>query len=148
MEPVNRMRVEFTSLPANVAFARVAAAAFASQLEFTLDDLEEIKVAVSEAVTNAIVHGYESSPDKTVSLSVEVRKNTLVMVVEDKGRGIEDVEKALQPSYSTDPERMGLGFAFMQQFSDSLKVDSGPGAGTRVTMTRACTREVSPPARR
>ncbi|MHB8918405.1 MAG: anti-sigma F factor [Desulfocucumaceae bacterium] len=148
MEPANRMRVEFTSLPANVAFARVAAAAFASQLEFTLNDLEEIKVAVSEAVTNAIVHGYESSPDKTVSLSVEVSRNTLVITVEDKGRGIEDVEKALQPSYSTDPERMGLGFAFMQQFSDSLKVDSGPGAGTRVTMTRACTRKVSPPVRR
>ncbi len=143
MEPVNRMRVEFTSLPANVAFARVAAAAFASQLDFTLNDLEEIKVAVSEAVTNAIVHGYENRSDGTVVMSVEIRKNHLEIVVEDSGKGIEDLEKALQPAYSTDPERMGLGFAFMQSFSDSLRVESSPNAGTRVTMTKACNRAIS-----
>ncbi|MCL6612114.1 MAG: anti-sigma F factor [Peptococcaceae bacterium] len=148
MEPVNRMRVEFTSLPANVAFARVAAAAFASQLDFTLNDLEEIKVAVSEAVTNAIVHGYENSAGGTVVLAVEIRKNTLKIVVEDTGKGIEDMEKALQPAYSTDPERMGLGFAFMQSFSDSLKVESKPNAGTRVTMTKVCARKASSPAGR
>lgn len=146
MELVNRMKLEFLSLPSNVAFARVAAGAFASQLDFTLNDLEEIKVAVSEAVTNAIIHGYGSRPDKTVTLTAEIRKDTLVLVVEDLGKGIEDVEKALQPASSTDPERMGLGFSFMQSFSDSLVVDSRPGAGTRVTMTRTCSREANPPA--
>lgn len=143
MEPVNRMKTEFTSLPANVAFARVAAASFASQLDFTINDLEEIKVAVSEAVTNAIVHGYEGRADRTVALTVAISKDTLEIVVEDAGKGIEDLERAMQPAYSTDPERMGLGFAFMQSFSDQLKVDTGPGAGTRVTMTKVCTRKIN-----
>ncbi|MFZ5633215.1 MAG: anti-sigma F factor [Bacillota bacterium] len=143
MQPVNRMKVEFSSLPANVAFARVAAAAFASQLDFTLNDLEEIKVAVSEAVANAIVHGYENRTDQTVTLTVEIKKDTLSITVEDRGRGIEDIEKALQPAYSTDPDRMGLGFAFMHSFSDSLQVDSKPNSGTRVTMTKRCTRQIS-----
>lgn len=146
MELVNRMKIEFSSLPANVAFARVAAGAFASQLDFTLNDLEEIKVAVSEAVTNAIVHGYGNRPDKTVTLVAEIRKNKLVIAVEDQGKGIEDVKKALQPASSTDPERMGLGFSFMQSFSDSLEVDSRPNAGTRVIMTRICSRKATPPA--
>lgn len=146
MELVNRMKIEFLSLPANVAFARVAAGSFASQLDFTLNDLEEIKVAVSEAVTNAIVHGYGNRPDKTVTLSAEIRKDTLLITVEDMGKGIEDVQKALQPASSTDPERMGLGFSFMQSFSDSLEVDSRPNAGTRVTMTRICSRKATPPA--
>lgn len=146
MEPVNRMRIEFTSLPANVGFARVAAAAFASQLDFTLNELEEIKVAISEAVTNAIVHGYENRADRMVALTVEIKKGTLKIVVEDTGKGIEDIEKALQPAYSTDPERMGLGFSFMQSFSENLQVESEPGAGTRVTMTKICPRRTSPPA--
>ncbi len=146
MEPVNKMRVEFTSLPANVGLARVAAAAFASQLDFTLNELEEIKVAVSEAVTNAIVHGYENRADRTVALTVEIRKDTLKIVVEDTGKGIEDIEKALQPAYSSDPERMGLGFSFMQSFSENLQVESGPGAGTRVTMTRICPRRSASPS--
>jgi len=146
VEPVNKMRVEFTSLPANVGLARVAAAAFASQLDFTLNELEEIKVAVSEAVTNAIVHGYENRADRTVALTVEIRKDTLKIVVEDTGKGIEDIEKALQPAYSSDPERMGLGFSFMQSFSENLQVESGPGAGTRVTMTRICPRRSASPS--
>jgi stage II sporulation protein AB (anti-sigma F factor) len=134
------MKIEFSSLPANVSFARAAAGAFASQLDFTLDDIDEIKVAVSEAVTNAIVHGYENNPGRVVRLTAEIYKESLVMTVEDNGKGIEDVEKALQPTYTTDPERMGLGFSFMQSFSDSMKVDSRPGRGTRVTMTKKCTK--------
>lgn len=143
MEPANRVTMQFSSLPANVAFARVAAAAFASQLDFTLNDLEEVKVAVSEAVTNAIVHGYENSPGQVVTMIVEISKDTLSITVEDQGKGIADIEKAMQPAYSTDPERMGLGFAFMHSFSDALRVDSKPGTGTRVTMTKRCARKIS-----
>lgn len=144
MEPVNRMKIEFSSLPANVSFARVAAGAFASQLDFTLNDIEELKVAVSEAVTNSIIHGYKNTPEKTIQLSAEIRCQTLVLAVEDWGKGIDDIEKALQPAYSTDPERMGLGFSFMQSFSDSLDVKSDPGKGTRVIMTKACRKEITP----
>ncbi|MFZ5647764.1 MAG: anti-sigma F factor [Bacillota bacterium] len=138
------MKIEFSSLPVNVAFARVAAGAFAAQLDFTLNDIEELKVAVSEAVTNSIVHGYENDPDGTVELYAEIRGETLTIMVEDQGRGMDDVKKALQPAYSTDPERMGLGFSFMQSFSDHLEVQSSPGKGTRVTMTRKCRKEALP----
>jgi len=144
LEPVNRMKIEFSSLAANVSFARVAAGAFASQLDFTLNDIEELKVAVSEAVTNSIIHGYQNDPAKIIELSAEIRCETLVLAVEDRGLGIDNIENALQPAYSTDPERMGLGFAFMQSFSDSLDVQSLPGKGTRVIMTRACRKEATP----
>ncbi len=146
MEKHNIVKIEFPSLPSNVSFARVAAAAFAAQLDFTLNDLEEIKVAVSEAVTNAIVHGYANNSGGTICLFAEIRKDNLIIVVEDRGRGIENIEKALQPTSSTDPERMGLGFSFMQSFSDTLRVESSPGAGTRVTMTRNCGKKSTPPA--
>ncbi len=134
MKPINEMKMEFLSLPANVAFARVAVAAFASQLDFTLSDLEEIKVAVSEAVGNAIVHGYSGAADKKVRLSASLSREAIEIVVEDDGRGIEDVKKALQPAYSTDPGRLGLGFVFMQSFMDYLEVNSVPGKGTSVIM--------------
>lgn len=145
MEPTNWMKIEFNSLPSNVALARVATGTFASQLDFNLNDLEEIKVAVAEAVTNAIVHGYDHKTDKIVKLTAEIGKESLLIVIEDEGKGIEDIEKVLQPAYSTDPERMGLGFAFMQSFSDSFKVESSPGKGTRVTMTRLCAAKKIPP---
>jgi len=144
LSPVNKMTIEFSSLPVNVAFARVAAGAFASQLDFTLNDLEELRVAVSEAVTNAIVHGYAGSSDRTVRLQALIEGESLTIVVEDQGIGIEDIEKALEPAYSTDPERMGLGFSFIQSFSDTFHLDSTPGRGTRVTMTRVRTREANP----
>lgn len=141
MEPVNKMKIKFSSLPVNVSFARVAAGAFAAQIDFTLNDIEELKVAVSEAVTNSIVHGYDSDPGGDVELYAEIAGETLTIVVEDHGKGIEDINKALQPAFSTDPERMGLGFSFMQSFSDRLEVHSGPGKGTRVKMTRKCRKE-------
>ncbi|MCS5694735.1 MULTISPECIES: anti-sigma F factor [Desulfofundulus] len=134
MKVVNQLKMEFLSLPANVAFARVAVAAFASQLDFTLNDLEEIKVAVSEAVANAIIHGYENSPTGIVKVHVSLLETGIEIRVEDNGRGIADIKKALEPAYSTDPERMGLGFVFMQSFMDRLHVDSSPARGTRVTM--------------
>jgi len=137
MQIVNQAKLEFQSLPANVAFGRVTVAAFASQLDFTLNDLEEIKVAVSEAVANAIVHGYESKTSGIVYINMAILDNTLELKVGDYGRGIPDVKKAMQMTYSTDPERMGLGFVFMQSFMDSLYVDSTPGKGTTVTMVKS-----------
>lgn len=137
MKAKNSTKIEFLSVPANVAFIRVVVAAFASQLDFTLNDLEEIKVAVSEAVTNAIIHGYDGSQDKTVRVKATILDNLLEVEVEDEGKGIEDLKKALQPSYSTDPERMGLGFVFMQSFMDNLHVDSTPGGGTKVLMRKS-----------
>ncbi|MCL5779933.1 MAG: anti-sigma F factor [Firmicutes bacterium] len=134
MKIINRCTIEFASFPENVAFARVAVAAFASQLDCTLPELEEIKVAVSEAVGNAIIHGYRNKPDKTVRVIVTIYKEGLEIRVEDRGTGIADIDLAMQPAYSTDPERMGLGFVFMQSFSDRLQVDSSPGQGTTVTM--------------
>lgn len=136
MRYINRMQIEFLSIPVNVAFARVAVAAFASQLDYTLTDLEDIKTAVSEAVGNAIIHGYENAADKTVRVTSALTDNSIEITVEDDGKGIEDIEQAIQPAFSTDPERMGLGFVFMQSFMDSLKVDSEPGRGTMVAMTK------------
>ncbi|MFZ5644103.1 MAG: anti-sigma F factor [Bacillota bacterium] len=141
---INRMKIQFSSLPVNVAFARVASGSFAAQLDFTINDIEEIKVAVSEAVTNAVIHGYGTDPDRMIELSAEINGNTIIFIIEDWGRGIESVENALQPAFSTAPERMGLGFSFMQSFSDKLDVISKPGKGTRVIMARSCKKEVTP----
>lgn len=144
MVPVNRINIKLSSLPANVAFARVAAGSFAAQLDFTINDLEEIKVAVSEAVTNAIVHGYGTDAVCMIEISAEISGDMFSITIEDWGKGIEDIEKALQPAFSTDPERMGLGFSFMQSFSDSFTVESEPGKGTRVSMTRICKKAATP----
>jgi len=132
----NQLTIEFSSLTENVPFARVAVAAFASQLDFTLSDLEEIKVVVSEAVGNAIIHGYNNSPDKTVKIRASLDDQTLTLSIEDNGRGIDDVARAMEAGYSTDPERMGLGFVFMQSFTEHMEVNSAPGKGTRVTLIK------------
>lgn len=137
MQPINRMSIEFSSLPENVAFARVSVAAFASQLDVTLNDLEELKVAVSEAVTNSIIHGYKNKKDRMIRVDVTLYKEGLEILVVDSGVGIKDIKKALTPAYSTVPDRMGLGFAFMQSFTDNLEVDSTPGQGTRVKMFKS-----------
>lgn len=137
MQLINQMRLEFLSIPANVAFARVTVAAFASQLDFTLADLEEIKVAVSEAVGNAIIHGYEHVPDRFVRVYAALTLDTLEIRVEDDGKGIEDIERALQPAFSTDAERLGLGFVFMQSFMENFRVESTMGRGTTVIMSKS-----------
>ncbi|OPY59033.1 MAG: Anti-sigma F factor [Pelotomaculum sp. PtaU1.Bin035] len=136
MRFINQMKLEFLSIPANVAFARVAVAAFASQIDYTLPDLEEIKVAVSEAVGNSIIHGYGNAPDRVVKVHAALTMDTLEIMVEDEGIGIEDIDKALEPAFSTDDERLGLGFMFMHSFMDSLQVDSAPGRGTVVKMSK------------
>jgi len=132
----NKIILHFMSRGENVALSRVTIAALASQLELTLNDLEEIKVATSEAVSNAIIHGYQNSPDGMVKLTGILYDDELVIEVADEGIGIEDIQQALQPAFSTDPERMGLGFVFMQSFMDEVKVDSRVSHGTTVTMRK------------
>lgn len=132
----NQIKLSFMSLPENLPLARVTVAAFAAQLDFTLEDLEEIKVAVSEAVSNCIIHGYENDPNHTVNVIATIYGDTLEITVEDDGKGIADITKALQPAYSTNPERMGLGFTFMQSFMDKVDVVSDVDKGTRVRMSK------------
>jgi len=132
----NQMKLEFLSLPENVALARVSIAAFAAQLDFTLTDLEEIKVAVSEGVSNSVIHGYGNRPDGIIRVVASISGDSLELLIEDDGKGIEDIPQALQPAFSTDPERMGLGFVFMQSFMDRFQVTSEPGRGTRVMMVK------------
>jgi len=133
----NRVRCEFFSLPENVGFARSCAAAFASQLKCTLDDLEEVKLVVSEAVSNAVIHGYQNRAEGTIVLDLIIHENdVLEIAVEDFGIGMEDVERCMEPAFSTEPGRMGLGFSFMRSFADDLVVTSQPGQGTRVCMLK------------
>ena len=133
----NEVVMEFPSQSRNENFARSAAACFAAQMDPTLNELEDIKTAVSEAVTNAIVHAY---PDSIGKVLLKIRicpENVLELTVRDHGRGIPDVDKARQPMYTTGgQERSGMGFTIMESFMDSLTVRSQEGRGTRVTMRR------------
>lgn len=138
MEIINQMELRFLSLPENEAFARVAVSAFAVQLNPTLDVLADIKTAVSEAVTNAIVHGYEKETGIIEITSMLHADGMLEVSVSDTGKGIEDVERAMQPFFTTQPEkeRSGMGFSVMQTFMDGVAVDSVPGRGTTVRMKK------------
>ena len=141
MKTQNQVTLEFPSRSANESFARTAAACFAAQLDPTLDEINDIKTAVSEAVTNAIVHGY---PDLIGKITLRLRlleENILEILVRDKGVGIADVEQARTPMFTTGSEdRAGMGFTIMESFMDTLKVRSAPGKGTCVTMRRRITR--------
>lgn len=134
---MNFCKIEFLAVSENESFARIAAAAFASLIDPTLEELSDIKTAVSEAVTNAIIHGYDSEGGKVV-MKMSIKDNIIEISVSDKGRGIEDIKKAMQPLYTSKPhlERSGMGFTVMETFMDSLKVISEPGAGTEVIMTK------------
>lgn len=136
-KPLNSMTVTFDSRSVNEGFARVCAASFAAQLDPTMDELNDLKTAVSEAVTNAIVHGYPDCVGK-ITLSVKIFENSLVeILVRDKGRGIPDIEKARQPLYTTGgKERSGMGFTIMESFMDQVTVRSQPGKGTAVRMKK------------
>jgi stage II sporulation protein AB (anti-sigma F factor) len=126
------------SLPGNVSFARACVGAFASQLGCTLEEIDEIKLVVSEAVSNSIIHAYENRGTELITIVVSLLDGrTLEIIVEDYGKGIEDVARVLQPSYSSEPSRMGLGFSFMKSFMDELEVISRPGEGTSVQMRRS-----------
>ena len=145
-KPDNYIAVEFLSRSVNEGFARAAVAAFAAQLDPTLDELGDIKTAVSEAVTNAIVHAYPDTLGK-ISLRASVFEgNVLEIVVRDKGRGIADVARARQPLYTTGgEERSGMGFTIMESFMDSLAVRSEMGRGTVVVMKRRIARRGAKP---
>jgi stage II sporulation protein AB (anti-sigma F factor) len=132
----NFIRLEFLSLPENVALARVLIASLVAQLDATLNDLEEVKVAVSEAVSNAIIHGYQNKPDGLVTVEAKINDCLLEISINDSGIGIEDIEKAMAPTFSTDPDRMGLGFVFMKSFMDNVHVWSEVGKGTKVILQK------------
>lgn len=132
----NQLVLTFSSIAENVGIARLLIASIGAQLDLPLNDIEELKVAVSEAVSNAIIHGYQNRPNHIVYLDLEVTDDTLKIVVKDEGCGIPNIEQAMQPAFSTDPERMGLGFVFMQSFMDDLHVDSAVDIGTTVTMKK------------
>ena len=137
MKSQNFIKLNFPSKSVNESFARCAVAAFCAQLDPTVEQINDIKTAVSEAVTNCIVHGYKDTFG-VVYITATISDNTLTVKIADKGVGIENVEKAMQPFYTTDMdgERAGIGFAVMQSFMDSVKVKSTVGKGTRVVMTK------------
>ncbi|HZK54473.1 MAG TPA: anti-sigma F factor [Desulfosporosinus sp.] len=132
----NQLNLTFSSIAENVSIARLLIASVGAQLDLPLNDLEELKVAVSEAVSNAIIHGYQNNPGHIVYLDLNITGDRLKIVVKDEGCGITDIDQAMQPAFSTDPERMGLGFVFMQSFMDELQVDSKLEVGTTVTMIK------------
>ena len=135
MEQKNEMMITFDSRSSNESFARVAVAAFTTQLNPTLEEVADIKTAVSEAITNAIIHGYDNQVQK-IRIRCQVSDRTLYVQVEDDGKGIADVKKAMEPLFTTKPEleRSGLGFAVMESCCDKVKVSSKPGKGTSVTL--------------
>ena len=137
MNEINYIKLEFPSRSSNEAFARTAAAAFAAQLDPTMEELGDIKTAVSEAVTNAIVHAYPETIGQVLMKMRILEGSVLEITVKDWGCGIEDVEKAMQPLYTTGgEERSGMGFTIIGSFMDSLRVRSRPGKGTTVVMRR------------
>jgi len=138
MKVKNSISLKMPACAKNIALSRVTMASFASQLDFTLSEIEEIKVAVSEAVSNAVLHAYQNdSEDNYIYLKAVIYlDNLLEIVIKDKGKGIENIERAMEPSYTTDNERMGLGLTFIDSFMDELTVKSDPESGTELIMSK------------
>ena len=134
----NEMKLEFISKSSNEAFARITVAAFASQLDPTIEELADIKTAVSEAVTNCIIHGYENTLG-IVKINGKIKDNKIILEISDSGKGIENVEVAKEPLYTTKPnlERSGMGFTIMESFMDKVDVESIVDIGTKVTMEKS-----------
>ena len=137
MKNTNEMELIFDSRSSNESFARVTVAAFMTSLNPTVEEVADVKTAVSEAVTNAIIHGYENQVHK-IHIRCRTEEKTLYLEIEDTGKGIENVEKAMEPLFTTKPEleRSGMGFSFMEAFMDQLEVISSPGKGTTVKMEK------------
>ena len=137
MKNTNEMELTFDSRSSNESFARVTVAAFMTSLNPTIEEVADVKTAVSEAVTNAIIHGYDQEVHK-IYIRCRTKEKTLYLEIEDKGKGMEDVEKAMEPLFTTKPEmeRSGMGFSFMEAFMDRLEVESEPGKGTIVRMEK------------
>lgn len=140
----NEMKLEFVSKSSNEAFARITVAAFASQLDPTIEELSDIKTAVSEAVTNCIIHGYENTTG-IVKVECKLKDNWIEIEVSDAGKGIEDVELARRPLYTSKAnlERSGMGFTIMESFMDEISVKSIVGLGTKVVMKKKINKEVN-----
>ncbi|MDP4152631.1 MAG: anti-sigma F factor [Bacillota bacterium] len=138
MRCVNEIKLQFPSKSVNEGYARVAAAALIAQLDPTFDELADIKTAVSEAVTNCIVHAYAGASGKIMMQVRLFDDNRVVIIIKDWGRGIDDIKKAMEPCYTTsaEEERSGMGFTIMETFMDKLRVTSKPGRGTRVVMEK------------
>lgn len=137
MDYTNEMLLEFDSLSKNESFARMVVAGFVAGLDPTVEEIADIKTAVSEAVTNAIIHGYEEEKGK-ISIVCKISGHELFIEIKDYGKGIEDIEKAMEPLYTTKPDmdRSGMGFSFMEAFMDDLEVESKLGVGTIVKMKK------------
>ena len=134
----NKMELEFSAISANEGFARVAVASFISQINPTLAEITEVKTAVSEAVTNAIIHGYEMNSEKRVKIVCTIEDRNAEITVQDVGCGIENIELAREALYTTKPdmERSGMGFTIMEEFMDDIEVISNVGEGTKIVMRK------------
>lgn len=137
MKNTNEMELVFDSVSVNEGFARVAVAAFMTQLNPTVEEVSDVKTAVSEAVTNAIIHGYEKEVKK-IRIRCRLQEQTIYIEIEDYGKGITDVKQAMEPLFTSKPEleRSGMGFSFMEAFMDEISVESEVGKGTLVKMQR------------
>ena len=133
----NEMQLKFISNSNNEAFARISVAAFVAQLDPTVEEISDIKTAVSEAVTNSIIHGYEDSEGEVI-VNCKISGETITIEVSDSGKGIENIEEARKPLYTSKPnlERSGMGFTIMESFMDEMKIESIVGLGTKVTMKK------------
>ncbi|MBS5950429.1 MAG: anti-sigma F factor [Clostridium sp.] len=134
----NKICIELMSKSQNEGFARVAVAAFVSQLDPTIEELSDVKTAVSEAVTNSIIHGYENKKEGIIRIEASISANEVTISVEDFGKGIDNIEQAMEPLYTSKPEleRSGMGFTVMESFMDNLEVVSEDGKGTKVIMKK------------
>ena len=133
----NEMKLEMLSKSCNESFARITVAAFVSQLDPTIEEIADIKTAVSEAVTNCIIHGYENT-EGIIKINAKIEGKKIIIEISDTGKGIENIDIAREPLYTTkaDLERSGMGFTIMESFMDELKIESILGLGTKVTMTK------------
>ncbi|NLC87490.1 MAG: anti-sigma F factor [Clostridiaceae bacterium] len=138
----NEMKLEFISKSNNEAFARISVAAFAAQLDPTVEEISDIKTSVSEAVTNSIIHGYEDT-EGIVKIICKIIGNSIIIEISDTGKGIENIEEAKKPLYTSKPnlERSGMGFTIMESFMDEMKIESILGIGTKVTMKKLIKKE-------
>lgn len=137
LEKENKMKLELDSKSENESFARVVVAAFCTRLDPTMEEISDIKTAVSEAVTNCVVHGYEGK-EGTITIECKIKDNDITIIVSDSGVGIDNVKEAMEPLFTTKPEleRSGMGFSFMEAFMDELQVKSQKGMGTTIIMKK------------
>lgn len=134
----NKVSIELCSISQNEGFARVAVAAFVSQLDPTVEEITDVKTAVSEAVTNSIIHGYENRKEGIIKIEASITGNEITIIISDNGKGIQNIDQAMEPLYTSRPdlERSGMGFTVMETFMDYLEVTSKDGQGTRIVMKK------------